>query len=112
MDHKNPQVTVVDGKIVVDQETITFAKDQQNVKITWHLPKDSNYVFPTDGIVIEGAGAGDEFLDHQVEPNDKGLKFSCKNKHSKPGKYKYTIKVQGPPGVPPLVPLDPYIDNN
>lgn len=106
MDPSNPQVSVVDGKIVIDQETIRFAKDKQNVKITWHLPKDSKYTFSKDGIAIKDAG--DEFPDCQVEPNEKGLKFSCKNKHSKPGKYKYTINVEGSPTVPPL---DPIVEN-
>ncbi len=106
-DPSNPQITVAGGKIEIDQETITFGKDKPNVKITWHLPKDSKYIFPKDGIVIKDAG--DEFPDCQVEPNDKGLKFSCKNKNSKRGKYKYDIKVQGSPEVPPL---DPFVDNN
>ena len=107
MDPSNPLVSVVGGKIDINQDTIRFGKDKQNVKITWQLPSDSKYTFPKDGIVINDAG--DEFPDCQVEPNDKGLKFSCKNKHSKPGKYKYTIKVEGSPVVPPL---DPIIEND
>lgn len=106
-DPSKPQVSVKDGKIVVDPDPLQFAKDQQNVKITWELPKDSKYIFPNDGITIKDPG--DEILDCQVEPNEKGLKYSCKNKHSKPGKYKYTVKVDGSPAVPPL---DPIIENN
>ena len=106
-DSSKPQVSVVDSKIVVDPDPLQFAKDQQNVKITWELPKDSKYIFPNDGITIKDPG--DEILDCQVEPNEKGLKYSCKNKHSKAGKYKYTIKVDGSPAVPPL---DPVIVND
>lgn len=105
MDPSNPQVSVVDGKIVVDQETIRFGKDKRNVKITWQLPPDSKYTFPKDGIVINDAG--DEFPDCHQEQN--GLRFACMNKHSKPGKYKYTIKVEGSPAVPPL---DPVVVND
>lgn len=106
MDPSNPQVSVVGGKIVVDQDTIRFEKEKQDIKITWHLPKDSKYIFPSDGIVIKDPG--DEFPDCKVEPNEKGLKFSCMNKHKKSGTYKYTIKVDGSPAVPPL---DPIIAN-
>jgi hypothetical protein len=101
----NPQVSVVGGKIAIDQETIRFAKDKQNVKITWQLPADSKYTFPKDGIAIKDGG--DEFPD--CHPEQNGLRFACMNKHSKPGKYKYTITVDGSPAVPPL---DPIIDND
>jgi hypothetical protein len=101
-----PSVSVVDGKyIVVDPDPLYFPKEAQNVKITWQLPTDSKYTFPRDGIVIKDAG--DEFPD--CHPEQNGLRFACMNKHTKPGRYKYTIKVEGLPAVPPL---DPIVAND
>jgi len=102
----NPHVSVVDGKhIVVNQEPIIIPRNEKDKTITWNLPKDSSYSFPADGIVIDRAG--DEFKCHLGEDKKK---FSCKNRNSKPGRYKYTIKVMD--GGKPLEPLDPVIANN
>jgi hypothetical protein len=106
IDPQNPGVFVVDSSyIVVDQEPLYFPKGKQNVTITWQLPSDSRYTFPKDGIVIKDAG--DEFPD--CHPEQNRLRFACMNKHSKPGKYKYTIKVEGSPAV---APLDPTVLND
>ncbi len=99
-------VSVVDGKrIIVDQEPIFFSRSTQNVRFAWQLSADSRYTFPGDGVVVKDAG--DEIVD--CHPEQGGLRFSCLNKHAKPGKYKYTIKLEGVPAVPPL---DPIIDND
>ena len=101
----NPHVSVVDGKhIVVNQEPIIIPRNDKDKTITWSLPKDSPYSFPADGIVI--ANGGDEFKCHLEADNQR---FACKNKNSKPGKYKYTVKVMD--GAKPLEPLDPVISN-
>lgn len=101
-----PGVFVVDDKyIVVDQEPIVFARGMQNVRITWQLPPDSRYRFPRDGISFRDAG--DEIAD--CHPEQSGVRFSCLNKHSRPGKYKYTIKLDGSPAVQPL---DPTVVND
>jgi len=106
IDPETPGVFVLDDKIiVVNQEPIFFAKGKQNVRITWYLPADSKYRFPKDGIVIKDPG--DQIIDCHQEQN--GLRFSCLNKHSQPGKYKYTIKVEG---SPPVTPSDPIILND
>jgi hypothetical protein len=105
-DPASPRVSILGGKqIVVDQEPLFFAKGIQNVRINWQLPPDSKYTFPKDGIVVNDAR--DEITDCRPEKN--GLAFSCLNRHSKPGKFKYTIKVDGSPAVPPL---DPIIIND
>ena len=102
----NPHVSVVDGKyIVVNQEPIIIPRKDKDKTITWHLPKDTPYSFPADGIVID---KGDDEFKCNVEADKK--KFACKNKNSKPGKYKYTIKVMD--GAKPLEPLDPIILND
>lgn len=99
-------VSVVDGKyIVVDQEPIYFSKGTQNVRFAWQLARDSGYTFPKDGVVIKDAG--DEIV--ECHPEQGGLSFSCLNKHTKPGKYKYTVKLEGSPAV---APLDPVLVND
>lgn len=99
-------VSVVDGKhIVVDQEPIYFSKGTQNVRFKWQLASDSKYTFPKDGVVIKDADT--EIV--ECHPEQGGLAFSCLNKHAKPGRYKYTIKLEGTPAVPPL---DPIIVND
>jgi hypothetical protein len=62
------------------------------------------YTFPSNGIVFPNGGT--EFVDCRVEAN--GRRFMCHNKHTKPGRYKYTINITGSPAVPPL---DPFVDN-
>ena len=105
VDPANPRVSIVDGKrIAVDQETITFAKGVQNFRINWQLPADSKYVFPKDGIVVKDAR--EEIVD--CRPEKDGRSFSCLNKNTRPGKYKYNIKVEGTPAIPEL---DPVIVN-
>ena len=102
VDPLNPLVSIVDGKqIVVNQETIVFAKDVQNVRINWRLPADSKYTFPKDGIVVNEAR--EEIVD--CRPAEDARSFSCLNRHTRPGKYKYTIKVQGTPVVKELDPI-------
>ena len=99
-------VEVVDGKhIVVDQEPIYFPKAQQNVRFRWQLAAGSNYSFPSDGVTFKVAT--DEIV--ECHPEQGGRAFSCLNRHTKPGTYNYTIKLQGTPAVPPL---DPIIVND
>ena len=86
----------------VDSETLEVPRGN-SPNITWELVSPG-YTFPSNGIVIQDAGG--EFVDCHVEAN--GRKFACHNRHTKPGKYKYTINITGSPAVPPL---DPWIDN-
>ena len=105
-DPLNPVVSVVDGKqIVVNQDPLVYAKEVQNVRISWRLPADSKYTFPKDGIVVNEAR--EEIVD--CRPAEDGRSFSCLNRHTRPGKYKYNIKVQGTPVVKEL---DPIIVND
>lgn len=102
-----PRVSIIDGKqIVVDQEPIFFAKGVVNVRINWQLPADSKVRFPKDGIVFDRT-AIEEIVDCRIDK--EGLVFSCLNRHTKPGKYKYTIKVEGNPAI---APLDPTVVND
>ncbi len=104
-DSQNPAVSVVEGKhIVVHQEPLYFDRGQKDVKVTWWLPANSRYRFPKDGIVVRNEDG--EFEKCHAEEN--GMRFACMNLHKKPGTYKYTIRVEGSPAVPPL---DPTIVN-
>ena len=105
LDPTKPQVSVVDGKIKVDQDVIEFKPEEKDVRIAWQLPKGSQFRFPRDGIVIE-KGEG-EFV--ECGPSQDAAEFSCLNRHTRPGTYKYTIKVQE--GQKPLEPLDPTVVN-
>ena len=106
-ERSRPQVVVKDGRIVVTPEILFYFKDERDFEIVWLLPKGGGFTFPTDnGIVIEG-----ELLDQVIrgERNsvvlDKGqneiircsrrseTEFACFNRHTRPGVYKYTIRV-------------------
>ena len=99
-----PQVVVVADKfIVVNQEPLVFLKDQRNVTITWQLPKDSKFRFAPNGITVDRAGGEIECPTR----GEGGREFSCINRHTKPGKYSYTIRLEG---AQKLV-SDPFIMN-
>lgn len=121
-----PQVNVVDGKINAPFVLYFFSREK-NVSITWQLPKDSKYRFPENGIVIEGAlteqvlrqpreglAAAVPLDTRQTEiecqKQKGGLQFTCLNKNSKPGIYKYTIRVVDEKGK--VLERDPYIMND
>lgn len=90
MEATRPAVNVVGGRyIVVSPEPLVFLKDQRDVVITWRLPANAGLRFPRDGIVIDKGG--EEFVN--CGPGNDGLTFSCTNRHTKPGKYRYTINV-------------------
>ncbi|MBA3254367.1 MAG: hypothetical protein H0T67_08940 [Burkholderiaceae bacterium] len=103
-DPTRPQVAVVaDRFIVVNQEPLVFLSGQRNVTITWQLPKDSKFRFARNGITVDRAEG-----EIDCAPRVEGaLEFSCINRHTKPGKYSYTIRLEG---ARQLV-SDPYIMN-
>jgi len=123
-DPVRPQVFVVDGRLlVVNAEPLVFTR-RGEVTITWHLPK--GYTFDEkQGIVIEGRLVSQtkvlrEGLVHQTyvldpkqdeikcSPGKDGSEFSCVNRNTKVGRYKYTIRVRGDTKVEPL---DPWLMN-
>ena len=102
-DPGNPKVSVVSGRLlVVNQEPIVVPKGAKNFRITWELPRGSNYNFPADGIAVEKGR--DEFSCNLEKDTQR---FSCVFRNSKPGRYKYTIKAND--GDKALPPLDPII---
>lgn len=103
-----PMVAVVaSGKyryIRVDQEPLLFAPDQKDVTITWSVPSGSNYRFGKDGIVVDKPG--EEIV--RCQPVDGGMRYTCLNRNTRPGKYAYTIRLSD--GGEPVV-SDPTIVN-
>ena len=121
-----PQVSVLpSGEIVVPYALIYLGR--QPVTITWQLPADSRYRFADNGIFIEGRLKdeiirGDkvgvvldprqtEIVNCRPVKEKAGLEFSCDNKHTQPGYYKYTITLIDQQTQKPLK-LDPGIMND
>jgi hypothetical protein len=106
-DPQQPRVGFVRGRIVIDQETIRFAKGKRDVLITWRVSDPSRLRFPKDGIVFEPQAAK-EIVDCRVA--DDGLSFSCRNLNSRRDWYKYDVRllVDGKE----VKPLDPYVLND
>lgn len=109
-----PSVTIVNGLPSVDPDPLEFRNHQGNVTIVWHL-EDSTARFVSDGIRIDGEEVPGRPRDpRQTEIVDcrvvgDGRKFQCQNKNSRPGKYKYTIRVRLADGR--VVEKDPSIVN-
>jgi len=120
-ERKNPTV-MVSGSAIQVPEVLYFLKGEKNVEVTWHLPEGQGLTFPENGIVIDGAltdkvqRSGDSvavILDRaQTEitcPKQRGgATFVCTNVNSKPGVYKYTVRIlkngeQLPPRDPSIV---------
>jgi hypothetical protein len=109
-----PTVTIVNGLPSVDPEPLEFPRHRRNVTIVWHLD-DATARFVSDGIRIDGEVVPGrppdprqtEVVDCRVVGN--GSKFQCKNKNSRPGTYKYTIRVRLADGR--VVEKDPSIVN-
>lgn len=128
-ERSRPQITVRDGRIV-SPEILFYLPDERDVQIVWQLPRDSKFRFPIrasnpreQGIVIEGRvvdrvlrgadGVNSVVLEKQdeiinCEVRNEGLEFTCLNRHSRPGIYKYTIRLTDGRNV--LV-LDPVVAN-
>jgi hypothetical protein len=87
----------------VDSETVQVSRGN-SPNITWQMIS-AGYTFPSNGIVF--ASGASQFIDCHVEAN--GRRFSCKDRNTEPGKFKYTVNISGSPTVPPL---DPFIAND
>lgn len=109
----NPQVTVKGGQVLVSPEVLYFLPNEKNVVVTWRLPMPSKLSFPGNGIVIEGEiidqvirGSKETKVPDSVVLNSNqneiincarskdGLEFTCLNRNTRPGVYKYTVRVR------------------
>jgi hypothetical protein len=108
-ERSSPQVSVADGRVRVAPEVLTFFADEKNVTITWRLPADSRLRFSDKGIEIHGRvsdravrtpdGGEAVVLDRnqneivECKRLDDGRAFACVNRNTRPGVYKYSIRV-------------------
>ena len=121
-----PQVSVT-GRTINVPLVLYFFSTEKNVRITWELSKDSPYHFPSNGIVIEGAltervirTSGDgataavpldtRQTEVSCDRQGGGKQFSCRNLNSRPGIYKYTIRVVDDKGN--ALERDPFVMND
>jgi hypothetical protein len=126
-ERRTPQVTVSEGRIVVTPAILFYFQDERDFDIVFQLPKDGGYSFPDKGIDIDG-----ELLDQVIIAKETGasasvalnraqkeivnctrrseIEFVCRNIHTRPGLYKYTIRVNGKDGRP-IPPRDPAVVN-
>jgi hypothetical protein len=117
--------------VAVTPDPLYFRKDQVNVRIVWRLPEGLGLTFPANGIVIEGEvtnkppnndktprGDATQSLRVVKEQNEivdcrlaeGGLEFSCLYRHTRPGVFKYTVRVLS--DGKELAPLDPLVMGN
>lgn len=107
LSHFRPLVEVVDGRVRVDPPILIYLPGEKDFEIVWRLPEKSPWRFTRDGITIDG-----EILDQLVEtsrgkavlldggqkeitckPRDSDREFACRNAHTRPGVFKYTIRL-------------------
>jgi hypothetical protein len=108
-----PNVFIVNGQIVVDQEPLRPGAGQGSVRIVWALARNGGYSFPNDRAI--------ELLPGPDSPLPQGLacgvvgaqkkEFVCKYRHAR-GQWKYKMAVVRDDGGPSPVPLDPWIIQN
>lgn len=108
VDPSQPKVAVVDGKIVIDQEALNFPAGQGQVTITWTLPAQSKTVFDEKAGIRFDARAEGEIVNCRRGENNPQV-FTCVNRHSRRGYYKYDINVvdEGKP-----INRDPFVWND
>ncbi len=103
---KNIDVRVEGGTIVVPEDRAVVKADIGT--IMWNLPKESNYLFPRDGIVIDPGNFSPCAL------TAGGKSFTCVKRGHRLGHYKYIVNVNdGTKSLDPLPlpPLDPWVAN-
>lgn len=117
--NKTPVVNVQNGTVKsVTPDPLTFSKADGQVKIVWSIDS-SAYRFRPNGIVIDG-----EVLPGTKLPNPRQTEivecmpanaerssYSCVNKNTRAGTYKYTVNLETVDGKP-LKPFDPLIVNS
>lgn len=97
-------------------DPLRFRQGKGAVVITWRLSADG-YSFPANGITIDGelerprgqlkSRDQDQVVD--CKPTANGRQFQCNYKNSRPGAFKYTVRVLR--NGQPLAPFDPEITN-
>ncbi|MBK7061950.1 MAG: hypothetical protein IPI03_04635 [Rubrivivax sp.] len=113
--HQQVRVTVKGGIISVSPEPLVFLRSEREQRIQWLLPRGLS--FADNGITIEGQlldpatkrplrpvpdatkteralvdRSQQELVD--CRPEADGQRYSCLNRNSRPGVYRYTIRVR------------------
>jgi hypothetical protein len=108
VDPQRPRVTTDGQTIGVDQELLSFAANGVAVRIAWQLPREGAWRFvPGRGIVVEGRltdrvlrepqtsvvldPAQTEIVDCAAD--EARLRYTCTNRRTRFGVYKYTIRL-------------------
>lgn len=113
--HDKPTVHVVNNQITVEPDPLRFSRDQRNVTIIWRLEDGSPFTFATDGIRIDGEvkpGMPPDPRQTEIVEGRRtadGRQFVFLNRNSRPGTYKYTVRLVGPGGQ--TIEKDPSIVN-
>ena len=116
---QTPVVVVANGEVTgVTPDPLRFNNSQGRVTIYWQAAR--GYRFATkNGIFVDGeriGGPRGRTESNQTEivecgpANAERTEFSCVNRNSRPGTYKYTVNLETVDGKP-LKPLDPSIIN-
>lgn len=129
--HFNPVVSVRDGQISVSPDPLVFAKGERG-PIVWRLPPGLQFA-EKGGVTIDGevplAGADRKskatewqgrakFFSGQLLPQEEivgcrlvtAREFSCDNRNTRAGVYRYTLRVIDDKGV--SIVWDPTVMNN
>lgn len=114
-----PVVNVSNGAPAsVTPEPLTFSKAQGEVTIVWSVGATGYRFAARNGIYVEGeliGGMGGKLVKDQNEiikcsANSDRTRFSCVNRNTRKGTYKYTVHLETVDGKP-VKPLDPMIAN-
>lgn len=112
-DHHNPQVAVKDHTVSVDQDELTFEKNDRNGNIDWQLITGGWVFDPQKGIVFErskNANTPDPDAEFNCFILD-GNTYHCTNLHrTHDVHYRYTINLTQSDGSNPIH-LDPNVYN-
>ena len=105
-DPANPVVSLsLFGNQRVWPDPLVFEPEQKDVTITWRLDGEG-LTFATNGIFFEDRQQ-EEIVRCTIGKDPRT--FSCLNRHTKKGEYKYTIRLLQ--DGKPLPPYDPRVNN-
>ena len=99
----------------VDPDPLRFARGQGEVTITWQLGIGSSNRFAANGITIDGDVTKSDRPAPQTEilkcsVSEDRTRASCVNRNTRPGRYKYTVRLESADGRA-LPAFDPHIVN-
>jgi hypothetical protein len=103
-DRRPIDVTVVNGKAVVDED-VAVTQESEGA-LVWHIVQPG-YQFADNGIVVDSGGR------HKCGPVADGRGFRCRKlKHVSGAKAKYVVRLIDVSTQKALDPLDPWIVDN